>query len=117
MAETSSGKASIKPGSIDVRAITSPESRWTEAASRLANNLLPGMQFTPQVAEIRPAGPFERQCLELFRTAMRGRRIEFAVSSAELRSSTLPMLDELVQIATDCPGTLTRAATNRETWR
>jgi OOP family OmpA-OmpF porin len=103
MAETRSGSASVDPARIVIRAITSDESRWANAAARLENNLLPAMQFDPQVAEIRHAGPLERQCLELFRTAMRGRRIEFAVSSADLRSSAAPMLDELVQIATDCP--------------
>ena len=103
MAETTSGKATIDPGSIQIRAITTNELRWPDAATRLANNLLPGMQFEPQVAEIGRVGPLARQCLELFRTAMRGRRIEFGVSSADLRGSASPMLDELVQIATDCP--------------
>lgn len=104
MAETTSGKASINPAGIDIRAITSDGSRWTEASSRLASNLLPDMQFDRQIVEVRRTGPLNRQCLELFRTAMRGRRIEFAVSSAALRSSTSPLLDELVQISTDCPG-------------
>lgn len=104
MAETTSGKASINPAGIEIRGITSDESLWTKAASRLASNLLPDMQFRPQVAEIRRAGTLQRQCLELFRTALRGRRIEFAHSSAQLRSSVSPVLDELVQIATDCPG-------------
>lgn len=104
MAETSSGKAWIDPANIKIRGITSDESRWTAAVSRLVSNLLPAMQFTPQVAVIRRDGPLQRQCLELFRTAFRGRRIEFARSSAELRSSVSPVLDELVQIATDCPG-------------
>jgi outer membrane protein OmpA-like peptidoglycan-associated protein len=105
MAETTSGKAAINPAGVEIRVITSDGSRWADAASRLERNLLPNMLFVPLVAEVRRAGPLHRQCLELFRTALRGRRIEFARSSVDLRPSVQPVLDELVQIVTDCPGT------------
>jgi OOP family OmpA-OmpF porin len=64
------------------------------------------MNLDYEVAEIRPSASFARQCIELFRTATRGRPIEFALSSAELRTSTYPVLDELIQVAADCPGTI-----------
>ena len=61
------------------------------------------MTFQHQVVEIRTPGPINRQCIELFRTAMRGRKIEFARASADLSTSAGPLLDELVQISADCP--------------
>ena len=103
MAETTSGRASVDPTSIEIRGITSDAPRWEEAATRLEANLLPNMQFEQMVEEVRRAVPLERHCLELFRTALRGRKIEFPVSSADLRTSAAPILEELVQIAADCP--------------
>jgi OmpA-OmpF porin, OOP family len=43
------------------------------------------------------------QCAALFHAAMRGRKIEFALSSSKLSTSASPLLDELIQIAADCP--------------
>ena len=104
MAETTSGEASIDPAGIDIRAITTNDSRWPDAASRLAKNLLPAMHFNPQVAEISRAGPLAASMSRIIPDGdARQEDIEFAISSAELRSSSAPMLDELVQIATDCP--------------
>jgi OOP family OmpA-OmpF porin len=103
LASTRTASVEISNAGIVVKGITASAAEWARAAARIADNLLPGMTFSHQVIEIRSPGSMNRQCLELFRTAMRGRKIEFSQSSATLRTSTAPLLDELVQIAADCP--------------
>ena len=104
LSTTRSASAEINVTRITVKGITADKTEWEQAASRVAANLLPGMTFQHEVAEIRSSGPINRQCIELFRTATRGRKIEFARESADLSTSTAPLLDELVQVSADCPG-------------
>lgn len=106
MGRTWSGHATVDPTHVEIRAVTLDRSSWEEAAARLRDNLPPGMNLEYEVAEIRPSASFARQCSELFRTATRGRPIEFALSSAYLRTSAYPVLDELIQVAADCPRTI-----------
>jgi len=103
LATTRSASAEINATTIAVKGITADQIEWEEAASEVAANLLPGMTFRHEVAVIGSAGPINRQCIELFRTAMRGRKIEFARASADLSTRTTPLLDELVQVSADCP--------------
>lgn len=62
------------------------------------------MRLDHDLSEIKSTGSLDHQCISLFRTAMRGRKIEFPRSSAALGTSASPLLDELIQIAADCPG-------------
>lgn len=103
VAETRSAIATISANGIIIRGVTADSDRWNEAASRIRRNIVDGMTFQEQIEEVRPAGPMNRQCVELFRTALRGRRIEFPQASAELGTAASPLLDELIQIAADCP--------------
>ena len=102
LAETLTATASITPERIELRGHTLDPERWSVARQRIADNLLPGMQLDVGVIRMGPAAPLSRQCVELFRTALRGRSIEFAQGSAEVRTATMPLLDELVQIAAEC---------------
>lgn len=104
LAQTRSASADITDTGIEVRGIAASAADWEAAAGKIEQNLLPGMSFRHQVTEIAAAGSLQRQCIEIFRTAMRGRKIEFPRSSAEFSTSTKPVLDELIQIAADCPG-------------
>lgn len=105
LAETRSASADVTPERIELRGYAADKDRWSTALQRISDNLLPGMLLDASVIHVGPAAPLSRQCIELFRTAMRGRRIEFAQASADLGTSASPLLDELVQIAADCPGT------------
>ena len=102
-AETYSSTIEITPSRIHIRGVVSDDSRWQEGLSRLENNLLPGMRLDHELTEIKSSGSVDRQCISLFRTAMRGRKIEFPHSTARLSSSASPLLDELIQIVADCP--------------
>ena len=105
MASMRTGSFSLDGSAVTIRGFTRDDEEWQNDAARL--QALIGSEFTWQasVVEIRAAGSIQRQCLELFRTALRGRKIEFERASAELRTSAAPLLDELVQIVSDCPGT------------
>jgi len=103
LAEMRSASVHIDREGVTVRGMTSDASAWAAAAAGVTRNLLPGMSFRQQVVVVGADASLERQCIELFRSAQRGRKIEFASSSAALRSSASPMLDELVQVAADCP--------------
>ncbi len=46
---------------------------------------------------------FDRLCEELIGQVLQRGSVRFAESSAELGSNSLSMLDEIVEIATDCP--------------
>jgi OOP family OmpA-OmpF porin len=102
-AETYSATIVISTSRIHINGITNDAEKWHKSLSSVERNLLPGMRLEDQIIEIRPAGSLHRQCVSLFRRALGGRKIEFPLASATLRSSAAPLLDELVQIAADCP--------------
>jgi len=103
LAESWSGQAYLDTKRLYLRGVTLDRKAAELAAARLRSNLLPGMTLDYEFAEIYPPRSFERQCLELLRTASRGRPVEFGRSSAELSGSAYAVLDELIQIAADCP--------------
>ena len=103
MAFTRSATAEITPTVIEIAGITGDEEAWSRAAGTLDQYLLQGMRFDHRIEKIGLPAPLERQCIALFRTAIRGRKIEFPQSGAELGTAAHPLLDELIQIAVDCP--------------
>lgn len=103
LAETRSASAEITPERVEIRGYASNRERWSNALKRISDNLPAGMLLDANVVVVGPAAPLQRQCVELFRTALRGRRIEFPPASDQLGSGASPLLDELVQIAADCP--------------
>jgi OOP family OmpA-OmpF porin len=103
LAETLTATALITPERIELRGYSLDPEHWVAARQRIADNLLIGMQLDVGVIRMGPAAPLSRQCIELFRTALRGRSIGFALGSAEIGTASMPLLDELVQIAADCP--------------
>lgn len=103
LAETRSASAEVTPERLEIRGFAADKERWSNALKRISDNLLAGMLLDANVIAVGPAAPLNRQCVELFRTALRGRSIEFPQASAELGTGASPLLDELVQIAADCP--------------
>ena len=100
---TYTSRTEITPAAIHIRGITSDASLWRNDLSRIESRLLPGMQLQHEVTEIRATGSLQRQCAELFQAAQRGRKIKFPRSSDTLGTGAMPILDELIQIAADCP--------------
>jgi len=106
LAETRSSTAIINESGISIRGFSKSADRWAFAAKRIQDALPEGWSLHQQMEEISSISSINRQCIELFRTAMRGRKIEFERASATLGTATRPLLDELIQIITDCPESL-----------
>jgi OOP family OmpA-OmpF porin len=102
-ADTYSSTTVISVSRLQIRGITNDADKWRDSLVRLERNLLAGMQLDDQVSKIHAIGSLDRSCISLFRKALRGRRIEFPRDGAALSSSASPLLDELVQVAADCP--------------
>lgn len=103
LASARSATAEITPGNIVIKGITGDAEAWARAARSIDQNLLEDMTFEHHVETVGSPASLERQCLELFRTAIRGRKIEFPRSSWTLGTAAYPVLDELLQISVDCP--------------
>lgn len=89
---------------LDIHGVTVNSVAWREGLARIEQHLLPGMSLQHQVSELVAAGSLEQQCQSLFRAAQRTNKVDFAKSDATLGTRVWPLLDELIQIATDCPG-------------
>jgi len=105
-AEIYSSTIEITPSGINIRGIVSHTADWREGLSRIERNLPPGMRLDHELSEINSTTSLDRQCISLFRTAMRGRKIEFRRSSDTLGTSAFPLLDDLMLIAADCPAAI-----------
>lgn len=103
LAETHSATAQIDQSGVSIRGVTSNHDRWDEAAARLGKALLPGMVLRQDMADVGPVISLGKQCRQLFRAALRGRSVEFPRASSTLGTRAYPLLDELIQIAADCP--------------
>jgi OOP family OmpA-OmpF porin len=103
LATTRSATAEITPERIDISGITADAKAWSRAAQSIDKSLMAGMTFEHHVEEVGSPASLERQCIALFRTAFRGRKIEFPRSGTTLGTAAYPLLDELIQIAFDCP--------------
>jgi outer membrane protein OmpA-like peptidoglycan-associated protein len=115
VAATHASKTEISATHIHMRGVTSNASLWQQGLSRLEMHLITDMRLDNEVSEINLTNTLERQCSVLFRTAMRGRKIEFPHSGSMLVSSVAPLLDELTQIAADCPTARIRIAGHTDT--
>lgn len=101
--ETHSSTAYVDEQQIFIRGFTSDSAAWQTATERLEKNLLPGMRFRHEVEELQIGASLEQQCRQLFASASSGRHIGYSHASDELNSNAFALLDELVQIAADCP--------------
>ena len=104
MVAVRSGIAEVDDDGVTLYGLTDDRAPFDESVVALKAGLYPSMALDISVDEIGPSAPMARQCIELFRTATRGRKIEFATDEATLRTAAYPLLDELATIATDCPG-------------
>jgi len=103
VAQTYSSRTKITASGIQIRGITNNASMWHNELARIESRLLPGMALDLEVNEIRSTGSLDRQCIALFQSALRGQKIAFPRSGTSLGTVTSPLLDELIQIAADCP--------------
>lgn len=111
LAETRTGSATIITDELSLRGTYDDEVSWQRAVGRLTAALPEGMRLHDEAERVAPVEPtvaaprdaFADLCKEQFRRALHERRVAFRINSSELRSSTYPLLDALVEVAADCP--------------
>jgi OOP family OmpA-OmpF porin len=103
IAETHTATAYVDEQQIFIRGFTSDLAAWQTASERLEKSLLPGMRFRHEMDELHIGASLEQQCRRLFESVSSSRHIGFAHASDHLSSNAFSLLDELVQIAADCP--------------
>jgi len=87
----------------DMQEIPEQAAAEQTATEQLQKNLLPGMRLEHEVKEPKIGASLEDQCRQLFVSVASGRHIGFKPSSNELTTSAFSLLDEIIQIAADCP--------------
>lgn len=101
--EMHSSTAYVDEQQIFMRGFTTDLIAWQTATSRLEKHLLPGMRIRYDVEELKVGASFEDQCRQLFISASAGWHVTFHHASDEISSNAFSHLDELIQIAADCP--------------
>lgn len=100
---THTSTAYVDEQQVFVRGFTPDQDTWMTTIGRLEEHLPPGIRFRYEVEELNVGASLEEQCRQLFAAASTGRHIGFKQASDELNSNAYSLLDELVQIAADCP--------------
>ncbi len=103
MADTHSSNAFIDERHIGIHGIVTNTIAWSLSVDRMNKSLLNGMQLELNVVPVENSARFRRLCENLITKALHNRHVEFRESSAKLRTNALSLLDEIVEIATDCP--------------
>ena len=106
LAQTRTADADIHVDRIVIRGVTTDAPAWRAAVARLERHLLPGMRLEREVIMLAVGASHEELCRRQFEHALGGRDIGFARSSRELGSAARPLLDELVELAVDCPAAI-----------
>ena len=103
MADTHSSNAFIDDRHIGIHGIVTNTIAWSLSVDRMNKSLLNGMQLELNVVPVGNSARFRRLCENLITKALHNRHVKFRESSAKLRTNALSLLDEIVEIATDCP--------------
>jgi len=125
LAKTTSATAEITAERITIRGLSSDPAAWQDAVDWLEKTLSPEIVLDASVATLKSSRSFESVCRGLFAAAFRAHRIGFEGDSMTLSSSAYSLLDELIELGTDCPAALIRitgngdggGAANQETGR
>ena len=115
MADTHSSNAFIDERHIGIHGIVTNTIAWSLSVDRMNKSLLNGMQLELNVVPVENSARFRRLCENLITKALHNRHVEFRESSAKLRTNPLSLLDEIVEIATDCPTVSITVTALRET--
>ncbi len=103
LANTHSSSAFVDEQHIRISGVVTDAAAWLKSVDRINKSLLNGMQLQLNVVPIEKSAQFDRLCENLFAQVLQKGSVEFAKSNAELGTSSLSLLDEIVEIATDCP--------------
>ena len=103
VAQTLSATAELDVDSIVIRGLTADPEKLEQQLARVRRALLPNMQLDNHVATIQRAASLEQLCRQIFDQALQGRTVDFETSGDQLATKSYGLLDELIEIAVDCP--------------
>lgn len=103
LAHTQSATAEITSDRIILRGFTTDPESWFVVLDQLEKLLAPDFTLESTVDPFSNGLSFDSVCRQLFAAAIHGRDIEFARNVMTLSSSAHALLDELAELATDCP--------------
>jgi OOP family OmpA-OmpF porin len=97
--------ATIRSDEIRIKGIADSGEQVAQLLKRIGRVLPPDMRFQHNIQVIQQDQSFERLCQKRFDTATHDRWIRFDNSGKSVTTDSYPLLDTLVEIAFDCPGT------------
>ena len=103
VSHTQSGSASITPAAVSLHGYATDANAWLRALSRVESSLPAGVDLNSAVTLVVAGQSIDSLCRQLFAAAFRTRKIRFRKGSVQLSSSAYPLLDEMVELGTDCP--------------
>lgn len=103
VAATHSSTAIVDGKQVRIRAVVTDTIEWATSVEKLSRSLSNEMNLKLDVVTIEKSSHFERLCENLFNSALQNGNVNFPRSSADLGSGSLSLLDEIVEIAADCP--------------
>lgn len=103
MSHTQSGSANITPEAVSLRGYATDANAWLRALSRVESSLPAGADLNSAVTLVVAGQSIDSLCRQLFAAAFRTRKIRFRKGSVQLSSSAHPLLDQMVELGTDCP--------------
>jgi outer membrane protein OmpA-like peptidoglycan-associated protein len=103
IASTWSATATISSRSVVISGMTDSADEFEQQLKRLEHSLLTDMVLDVEVATIHRSGTLQQYCHRVFEAALSRAAVEFASSGLQPATRSYPLLDELVEIAADCP--------------
>ena len=108
LAHTDAARASITASAVSIEGVTTQPNEYAVALQRIESMLLENMSMESNVSGISTNASFDELCQTRFGMTAKSGAIEFTVSTADFGQNALPLLDALIEIAVDCPGTTIR---------
>ena len=96
--------ATLQPGRVEIRGVTSQPDVFESRASFLREHLPPGARFSTDVVVLQSSATFDELCRRAF-AGLHLQPVSFHESSAEIRQGSLATLDRITEFARDCPAT------------
>lgn len=103
IASTWSATATINSHSVVISGMTDNAEEFEQKLERLERSLLTDMLLDVEVATIHRGGTLQQFCRRVFEAALSDTTVEFASSGLQPAIRSYAILDELVEIAADCP--------------
>ncbi len=96
-----SATATMQPGTVDVRGVTSEFDAFSSRAGFLRDTLASGATLSTDIVVVRSSATLDELCARAFAN-LDLEPVSFLESSAEIRQGSLATLDRITEFARDC---------------